>query len=186
MGIRKSIESCRELGCAMVVLHLAHGFPENEFDVRLAQVLKSLDEIIPLAESSGVKLACENTYDDTAVRIHKAVFERRTHPLLGLCYDSSHANLTERPFEFLDIYCDRLFITHLSDNRGWKDDHLIPGLGIIDWEEVTSRIKAAGYEGPLLFEVERVSSGYSDVEPVMFTREAYRKATWVAKVYENI
>jgi hypothetical protein len=40
-----------------------------------------------------------------------------------------------------------------SDNRGHTDDHLPPGMGVIDWTAVESALDAARYRGVFVLEV---------------------------------
>jgi sugar phosphate isomerase/epimerase len=48
---------------------------------------------------------------------------------------------------------EHLIATHVHDNRGRADDHLIPFDGTIDWAAALTAIQKVGYEGPLLFEI---------------------------------
>ncbi|KJF65225.1 hypothetical protein RS75_24345 [Rhizobium nepotum 39/7] len=52
----------------------------------------------------------------------------------------------------VEQYGDRLITTHINDNFGATDDHLLPFDGRIDWEAVTRAIAATKYEAPLNLE----------------------------------
>jgi sugar phosphate isomerase/epimerase len=43
--------------------------------------------------------------------------------------------------------------THLHDNRGRADDHLMPLDGTIDWAAALIAVQKIGYDGPMMFEV---------------------------------
>ena len=43
--------------------------------------------------------------------------------------------------------------THLHDNRGGSDDHLVPFAGTIDWPATMTALYKIGYTGPLVFEL---------------------------------
>jgi len=43
--------------------------------------------------------------------------------------------------------------THIHDNRGKTDDHLVPFDGTIDWVATMTEFSKVGYAGPLVFEV---------------------------------
>jgi len=43
--------------------------------------------------------------------------------------------------------------THLHDNRGTTDDHLVPFDGTLDWVATMTAFQKIGYSGPLMFEV---------------------------------
>ena len=46
-----------------------------------------------------------------------------------------------------------LVTTHLHDNGGRKDDHLLPFEGVIDWPELLIGFQKVGYDGTLMFEL---------------------------------
>jgi sugar phosphate isomerase/epimerase len=46
-----------------------------------------------------------------------------------------------------------ILTTHLHDNRGRRDDHLLPGKGSIDWEAATLAFQKVGYDGAWIFEL---------------------------------
>ena len=43
--------------------------------------------------------------------------------------------------------------THLHDNRGRNDDHLVPGQGVVDWDAATLAFQKVGYDGAWMFEL---------------------------------
>lgn len=183
-GVKKAltaIEACGHFNCGMIVLHLAHQ-AEEEYGLRFESVRRSLDEILRVAENADVKIACENVFNTSANMILKAILDEFKQANIGFCYDSSHANLMDDPFEFPREYADRLFVTHLSDNRGKLDDHLLPGMGTIDWPSIMVAIKDTGYQGPILLEVVRASSGYNHKPPAAFTKQAHNQAKWLLEM----
>lgn len=65
---------------------------------------------------------------------------------LGICFDSSHANVTKLDmFQAIQECGDRLLATHMSDNDGSGDQHKMPFGGNIDWESVISALKNIDY-----------------------------------------
>lgn len=65
---------------------------------------------------------------------------------LGICFDSSHANVTKLDFPKAIRECgSRLLATHISDNDGSGDQHKLPFYGNINWQSVVSTIKGIGY-----------------------------------------
>ena len=54
--------------------------------------------------------------------------------------------------------------THLHDNDGDSDGHLIPGEGKATFPALWDALEEAGYEGPLTFELRRRENGsYADL-----------------------
>jgi sugar phosphate isomerase/epimerase len=50
---------------------------------------------------------------------------------------------------------------HASDNRGEKDEHLVPGKGEIPWDGVTTALREAGFGGPFTVELRDYTRGES-------------------------
>jgi sugar phosphate isomerase/epimerase len=48
---------------------------------------------------------------------------------------------------------DRLVHVHANDNHGTWDDHLAPGDGDVDWPEVVSSLRGAGFSGWIVVEL---------------------------------
>jgi len=75
------------------------------------------------------------------------------HPAIGITLDTSHANVVglELPTVIRE-FGPYLIATHISDNDGSGDQHLVPGNGNIDWAPVMEALGAASYDG--LFNLE--------------------------------
>lgn len=117
-----------------------------------------------LCEKAGkekVKIAIENMGNplnkNIAFRNAEELVEfidRVNSPHLGICLDTSHANNVKNldiP-GFIATAGKRLIATHISDNRGEHDEHLLPFAGTVKWYEVVNALKATGYSG--LFNLE--------------------------------
>ncbi|WP_427338776.1 sugar phosphate isomerase/epimerase family protein [Caloranaerobacter sp. DY30410] len=115
------IRGCNKYKIPMIVMHLTRGYDlksVNEYG------LYSLEKIVSEAEKYKVKIAIENTRKDEFV---EEILESINSPYLGLCYDSSHANLWSKNNSYLlDKYKDRVIALHISDNNGKKDNHWLP------------------------------------------------------------
>jgi sugar phosphate isomerase/epimerase len=53
----------------------------------------------------------------------------------------------------IETLSGHLWTTHVHDNRGQSDDHLVPYAGSIDWEAAMMGMQKIGYDGTVLFEV---------------------------------
>jgi sugar phosphate isomerase/epimerase len=53
----------------------------------------------------------------------------------------------------VNAFSGRVVFTHIHDNNGTKDQHLVPGRGTIDWERLIGDLNQANYSGPLNFEL---------------------------------
>ena len=85
--------------------------------------------------------------------------------------DVNHSNLRESLPDVIRSAGDLLATTHVSDNHGKAEGHLMPGEGTIDFDAVVSALLEIGYGGPYNFEVHA-----NGVEPGPFLAELYSYA----------
>jgi|LSQX01.1.fsa_nt_gb sugar phosphate isomerase/epimerase len=144
------------LDAAHVVLHggeLPVGAPTQP---QLERFLRSLEQLLPVAEEAGVLIALENLPPDHLCRSLEQLawlLERLDPRRVGFCCDTGHAELTGTPAsDFVRQFRDRLLGVHLHDNHGDSDAHLFPGLGGIDWEGFFGALREVGYTLPLTLE----------------------------------
>ncbi len=150
-----------------IVMHPGGTRPEwsgYSVDQLCQEVTRSLDELLPLAEELDLIIAIENSWrpTTTAERLLEQI-EHFKSPHLGICYDSGHANLLKydrgvaecaipdawvgyTPVLWDDKILEKvepeLVNCHLHDNNGLYDQHLIPGAGTVDWENIVAHLKA--------------------------------------------
>ena len=55
--------------------------------------------------------------------------------------------------EAIETISGTLFTTHVHDNGGRRDDHLVPYAGGINWDVAMMETQKIGYDGVLMFEV---------------------------------
>jgi len=165
----RAIEECaRALELASVapyrylVLHL--GVPDEyappSGDNQRDAVLRTLDALIPLAERVGVRIAVEvipNALSTARQLVH--LIEEEELPSLGICLDVGHARLQGDVVDALETVAGYLVTTHLHDNGGRKDDHLVPFNGVIDWAELLIAFQKVGYDGTLMLELAAAADG---------------------------
>ena len=136
---------------------------------------KSVMEVARTCEDAGVRLAIENAAGKRPPEFD-AFLKKFPPSLLGFCYDSGHANIAGEP-EQVEIFGDRLIALHLHDNHGVKDEHALPGDGVVDWKRIAAALKACRYGKPVNWELSLRNSGlYNDVAQADFVREAFRRA----------
>ncbi len=116
--------------------------------------------------SSG-RFALENdpTGFPLAKDVNKIVLELRKalkdgQERVGACLDIGHANIWEKPPEnTIKLLGDKIIATHISDNDGEKDLHILPGKGNINWQNVKDMIFYVGYRENFTFELSPISDG---------------------------
>ena len=157
-----SIERCREMGGELVVMHpgrrLTSEGPEAEaeHDRRIDISIKSFVDIMTAAEDNGIRIAVENQWSNE-VGGKEEQFMRLLDTLdpkvAGICYDSSHANITPGSFEMIERVGHSVIATHLSDNHGEYDEHKPPFTASVDWRKTLNMLLDKGFRGPWLMEV---------------------------------
>ncbi len=154
---RASIEAARLLGCSVVVLHLGipRGQPIPPDDNNGAALARSLEPIAEACTTAGIKLALEVIPNDLATP--GALLEWLDGELeLGgaaTCLDVGHAHLVGGAPEAAEMLAGYVVTTHIHDNRGRVDEHLVPFDGTIDWPATMTALFKIGYAGPLVFEL---------------------------------
>ena len=127
------------------------------------------DKMVPYAEKYGVSIAME-TFG--AARINgerirdffadpkefKYQFDRLNTKNKTICVDTGHTHEAESfwvpaPEEMIRILGKDISILHLHDNSGHWDDHLLPGMGNINWSAVFDALDDIGYNGVYNFEL---------------------------------
>lgn len=72
------------------------------------------------------------------------------------CWDTGHANLVEKVRDtqpaHIRLLGSLLHATHIQDNHGVQDEHLLPMMGTIDWLPVIKALHESGYQGDFTYE----------------------------------
>ncbi len=118
---------------------------------------RSLDALEPFCRAHGVRIAVENLLcasADSWLALFDRLFARYDAGFLGLCLDTGHWFAAAGPgdMSILDRHGDRLIATHVHDNFGVIDEHLLPFDGRIDWPTMMRAIAATPCEMPLNLE----------------------------------
>jgi sugar phosphate isomerase/epimerase len=152
-----ALDAARELGCAYAVLHL--GLPRGQKvplgDNDPAAMRRSLEAIAKAAGASGVRLAVEVIPNDLSTPAALADLLGGDLEIgdTGVCLDFGHAHMMSGTVEAAEVLAGHLVTTHVHDNNGRSDDHLVPFAGTIDWPTTLMAMQKVGYAGPLVFEV---------------------------------
>jgi sugar phosphate isomerase/epimerase len=152
-----ALAAAADLGCATAVLHL--GIPRGQTippgDNNLAALRRSLDAIVVAADAAGVQLALEVIPNDLSTPaalldlLDGGIDLGRT----AVCLDVGHAHLVGGAPDAAESLSGHVVTTHIHDNRGTTDDHLVPFEGTLDWPATLMALSKTGYNGPLIFEV---------------------------------
>lgn len=162
-----------------VVVHL--GTPSSKAaagDNSRAAASRSLQEIAAAAEQRGARVAVEvipNELSSTEalVKMIERDFEGST---IGVCMDFGHAHLLGDVADAIEIAAEHLITTHVHDNTGRQDDHLVPYQGTIDWPSALVTMLKIGYDGTYVLELANTGSPAAVLEEARRARQRIERA----------
>jgi sugar phosphate isomerase/epimerase len=150
----------RRIPMNVLVTHI--GLPRTEpgggpGDTRAA-ARRSLEELHHIVAPLGVRIAVEVIPNELSrarsiVHFVENDLESIEDPEIGICLDFGHAHMDGDLLDAIETVSEHLITTHVHDNRGRTDEHLVPFDGTIDWPSALTAVQKIGYEGALLFEV---------------------------------
>ena len=113
-----------------------------------------LDAVCKYALGRNVEIALENDDDLKTMDFLLGLIDAVDMPNLGINVDTGHANLGDLGAgRAIRMAGSKLFTTHLQDNFGKVDDHMPPGMGYIDWEDVFNAFKEIEYKRTFMLEL---------------------------------
>ncbi|NLG52081.1 MAG: sugar phosphate isomerase/epimerase [Chloroflexi bacterium] len=142
-------------------------FDEAHYEENMQRNLAFFRDLLRTAEEVGIGIAIENVSDALARpgarRRYYSVptelidlVDRLNHPLIGICWDVGHAHLQRLDQrQALRALGKRLVATHIQDNDGVKDWHMLPYCGDVDWRSVVAGLRDIGYTGAFCYETHR-------------------------------
>jgi sugar phosphate isomerase/epimerase len=151
----KALHIARRLPVPVLVAHL--GVPrtqrsEGAADSRAA-ARRSIEELVRIAEPLGVRIAVEVIPNELSRAGSIVHFVEDDLDGVGICLDFGHAHIDGDVIDAVETVSEHLIATHLHDNRGRVDDHLVPFDGTIDWAGTLLAVQKVGYDGPFTFEI---------------------------------
>ncbi len=124
-------------------------------DNRADAAHRSVEEIVAMAGRVGVQVALEVIPNPLsgATQLARFIEEHLDGQDVGVCLDYGHAHLMGDLGEAIEALAGHVWTTHVHDNGGKRDEHLVPFAGSIDWNAAMMETQKVGYEGTLMLEV---------------------------------
>lgn len=181
---KKVMAFVADLGCKTYTVHIGHTRAGKTVEELREYTLDSLEQLLPTAEKLNLIIAVENataptnTPDEVLYYLHH--FQT---PSIGCCLDTGHANiLTAGPDKVIEkfspniqnewmgkeitLYDDvvaklapHIVTTHLHDNNGFEDRHMLPGTGTINWSKLLPQLRNC----PRIVSMQNEVSPYSNL-----------------------
>lgn len=177
-----AIKRCREMGGELIVVHPGRVLgaegeaAASEHDRRIEKSIESFKDIIGAARDGGILIAVENQWRNEVGGTEEhflGLLDTLDPRVAGICFDSSHANITPGTLATIGRVEHPIITTHLSDNHGKYDEHRPPFIGSIEWRETLKLLLEKGFHGPWLLEV--TNGGHDPLEVLAKMRESTKK-----------
>ena len=159
--IKRALDLVEHVPFRYCVQHVAR--PRDIPDQRRWDAAFSSLELLSLfARQRGVTLALENTPGEMASPANLKHFLEQTRLTnVKLCFDTGHAHLESGVAAGLEAIRDLVVTTHIHDNRGERDDHVLPYEGTIDWN---GALAALPTDVPFVFELKEPAAAASSAD----------------------
>ena len=169
-AIKRSVEVSGILGAEVAVVHPLHHFLYKGHEEEIYELnMNFYRSLIPICKEYNVKVGIENMFQCDPRRKHITYDTCSTIPeflryvdtldseYMVACLDTGHIGLPLRDEECWDFIRalghDRLHSLHIHDNDYRNDQHQLPYLGKIDWNEVAKALGEIDYDGIFTYEV---------------------------------
>ena len=76
----------------------------------------------------------------------------------------------------IEAVAEHVITTHVHDNHGREDEHLVPYLGSIDWGLALATMQKIGYEGTYLMELAGTGNPAGVLEEARRARQRFERA----------
>ncbi len=173
--VKRALDAAEYFPFRYLVQHLGAGREEAE-PARYDAAFNSLEHLVVFAKQRGVTIALENTPGELASPANLRHFIQDTRLAdLRLCFDAGHAHMEEGIEQSFETMREFVVTTHVHDNHGEKDEHLLPYGGTIDWSKLLKALRnALGGAGalPIVLELKKDPGSLSQMTAVFEKFEA--------------
>jgi sugar phosphate isomerase/epimerase len=170
---KRCVDAAQRLGARIVIFHPTAYMQFDDLDTRKRVIADNVNRLLDFSRGADISLAIENEHFAPANEILRFSLDTIPDSRFGFCYDTSHDNLTPRPLRIFRRYAQRLLTTHIADNRGEQDDHMLPYEGCFPWPGFCRAFSKIHFKGIPLLEVEMRESAFDSAGE--FLQEAFAR-----------
>jgi sugar phosphate isomerase/epimerase len=159
--IRRALDLVEHVPFRYCIQHVARprDIPDER---RWDATFSSLEHLSLFAKQRGVTLALENTPGEMATPANLKNFLEQTRLAnVKLCFDTGHAHLEGGVVAGLEAIRDLAVTTHIHDNHGERDEHLLPYDGTVDWGAALAALPS---ETPFVLELKEPAAAAGSVD----------------------
>ncbi len=154
--MERAFEACSLLKIPHIIVH-GVAFPElcTSPQRKLELNIEYYRKLKELAAPYGVRIALENIMKTFAnPEDFTAILDALDDDYFIACVDVGHCNLVYPDVgNLIRTLGSRVQALHLHDNHVDYDEHLIPGLGSLDWNEILQALADIRYSGDFTLEI---------------------------------
>lgn len=195
--MKASIRAASYLGCKNWVIHPIMPMGVNDMDTPDEQKTWDMNKVF-MTEL----LAYAKEYETTIC------FETMPMPRLGIgrpddilrfvnemndenfkiCFDTGHAAVFSHLISVGDAIRkmgDKIACFHIHDSNAKHDLHMLPGTGVIDWDDVCAAIKEIGYKGVFSLESNNAPKNWPKELYEEYNRFGFRLAEYMVSKIEG-
>jgi len=166
--VKRAIDVAETVPFRYLIQHLGSGRQEAD-PRRYDAAFTSLEHLSLFAKQRGVTIAVENTPNELGAPASLVQFVKETRLDLKFCFDIGHAHLDAGVAESFELMRPRIVTTHIHDNHGQKDEHLLPYSGTIDWDAALTALAGASEALPIVLELKDQPSGGPALDQIRAT-----------------
>lgn len=151
---KKEIILAKKLGVKIITIH--SGYKEAVVAENFKVLIKNLREIVRFGKKYKIKIGLEHSPTGGGLCINEEEILKVVNSVKGLkiVFDVGHANTTESgPLKYFKKVKEHVINTHIHDNNGSGDRHLLIGEGNINFKKFLKECKKSNYCGPFIFEI---------------------------------
>jgi sugar phosphate isomerase/epimerase len=183
--VKRALEVAERIPFKYLVQHIGHSRQAADgrsFDA----AFNSLELLVLFAKHRGVTIALENTPGEFGCPASLQQFIKETHLNdLRYCFDIGHAHIDGGVAAGLEEMHARIVTTHLHDNHGEKDEHLLPGEGTIDWSAAVESLRASPEKLPFVLELKEKSAAAPSLDDVRAAFDKLEEAPQARSVADH-
>lgn len=185
--IHRDIDTCAQLGIKNIVIHPGGWYDQASSRADIDEMdrlrLLAFAELAAHCERVGTRMAIENMCDNGAgfwggrrfggiVEEILGLIEQIGSPALGVCLDTSHANIQQLNQPAAVRTCgDKLIALHISDNDTSGDQHKTPGYGSVDFPGIVKALREVDFQFNFNLEIPGETRG--NARPIVELRATY-------------
>jgi sugar phosphate isomerase/epimerase len=151
--IKRALEVAERIAFKQLVMHL--GENADGWSLRTMEyATTALEHLGAFAKPLGVRVAVENLTSEATTPEHLMTILEMAHlDNIGVCLDLGHAHATVGVADAIGALGKRIVEVHVHDNHGFKDEHLWPGEGTIDWQATSAALRELATPLPAVLEI---------------------------------